>query len=265
MGLFDFFKKKETSEKTEKTESNLLLAMPMFENNERYSIENVIQDLKDFWGLSVTDFTGDDNSAIFKINGELIAVAFVGAQIPWEDISGTAKYTYSWQTAEEDLKNFDGHAIVSVMSGPKSQLERFTILSKLLCSILSTSNSLGIYQGSQTLLISKSQYLEYIPDLQQQKSPIHLWIYIGIRTSEQGNSIYTYGLKEFGKQEMEVLNSQLPLEELYGFISNIIAYVIDSDVTFKNGETLGYTMDQKIKITSSQGILVEGQTLKLEM
>jgi len=257
MGLFSFFKK-------EKTENNILLAMPMFNNNERYNINDVIENLKTFWGLMITDFTGDDNSAVFKIEGEMVALAYMPAPIPWEDIQGSAQYAYNWQTATQDLENHNGHAIVSIMSSQKNQKERFTILSKLLCSILSTSNSIGVYQGSQTLLIPKSQYLENIEEIKQ-GTPLTLWIYIGIRPSEQGNSIYTYGLSNFGKQEMEVINSKLQIEELYNFISNISAYVINSDVTFRNGETLGYTEEQKIKITSSKGQFTEGQTLKLEM
>jgi len=257
MGLFSFFKK-------EKTENNILLAMPMFNNNERYNINDAIENLKTFWGLMITDFTGDDNSAVFKIEGEMVALAYMPAPIPWEDIQGSAQYAYNWQTATQDLENHNGHAIVSIMSSQKNQKERFTILSKLLCSILSTSNSIGVYQGSQTLLIPKSQYLENIEEIKQ-GTPLTLWIYIGIRPSEQGNSIYTYGLSNFGKQEMEVINSKLQIEELYNFISNISAYVINSDVTFRNGETLGYTEEQKIKITSSKGQFTEGQTLKLEM
>jgi len=257
MGLFSFFKK-------EKTENNILLAMPMFNNNERYNINDVIENLKTFWGLMITDFTGDDNSAVFKIEGEMVALAYMPAPIPWEDIQGSAQYAYNWQTAAQALENHNGHAIVSLMSSQKNQKERFTILSKLLCSILCTSNSIGVYQGSQTLLIPKSQYLENIEEIKQ-GTPLTLWIYIGIRPSEQGNSIYTYGLSNFAKQEMEVINSKLQIEELYNFISNISAYVINSDVTFRNGETLGYTEEQKIKITSSKGQFTEGQTLKLEM
>jgi hypothetical protein len=41
--------------------------------------------------------------------------------------------------------------------------------------------------------------------------------------------------------------------------------VIDSDVTFNNGETFGYTAEQKIKITKSKGKFVEGETLKLAL
>lgn len=263
MGLFDFFRKKESS--IQKSESSTILAMPMFNNSERYNISEVIEELKNSWGLNITDFTGDDDSAIFKINDDLVAIAYIPAQIPWEDISGTAKYAYNWQTAEEELKNHNGHAIVSIISATKNQVEGYSLLSKLLSSILSTSNAIGIYQGSQTLIIPKSQYLEKCDDLHQKKSPIHLWIYIGIRTSSEGNSIYTYGLNEFGKQEMEIIDSQLPIEELYDFISNIIAYVVDSNITFKSGETLGYTADQKIKIISSKGKFVQSQTLKLEM
>lgn len=263
MGLFDFLKKKENN--LAKTENSIILAMPMFNNNEKYQINDVIQNLETFWKVPVSDFTGDDNSAVFKIDNEMVAVAFMPNQIPWEDIKGTAQYAYNWPTAIEDLEKHNGHAIVSIMSGEKSQKERFTILSKLLCSILSTSNSIGIYQGSQSLLIPKSQYLENIDELKQLGAPIQLWIYVGIRTSNEGNSIYTYGLNKFGKQEIEVINSKINIEELYRFILNITSYIVNSDITFKDGETLGYTEDQKIKITSSKGQFVEGQTLKLEM
>ncbi|MNL84106.1 hypothetical protein D3C87_2119600 [compost metagenome] len=64
---------------------------------------------------------------------------------------------------------------------------------------------------------------------------------------------------------MEIQKSPQDLAELFNFFSNIISYVINNDVTLRNGETLGYTEDQKIKITASQGMFVEGQTLRLEI
>ncbi|WP_208025574.1 DUF4261 domain-containing protein [Niastella caeni] len=36
-------------------------------------------------------------------------------------------------------------------------------------------------------------------------------------------------------------------------------------MNFKDGETIGYTEDQKIKITSSKGVFVDGESFKLEM
>lgn len=263
MGLFDFFKKKELS--AEKQESKILLAMPMFNGGEAYQLDDIINNLKSFWGLTVTEIDGDNSTAVFKVNGEMVALAYMPVQIPMGDIEGTAQYAYNWQNATQELKDHKGHAIVSLMAGNKTTLERFRILSKVLCAILSTSNAIGIYQGNQSLLIPKSQYLDNIDELKEDGTPITLWVYFGLRKSDKGNNLYTYGLTEFGKQEIEIINSKLDIEEVYDFVANIVAYVVGSDVTFKSGETLGYTADQKIKITSSKGVFVDGQSLKLEI
>ena len=45
---------------------------------------------------------------------------------------------------------------------------------------------------------------------------------------------------------------------------NIAGYIIQEDVTLQDGETLGYTAEQKLPITRSQGINVEGMSLKIE-
>ncbi|UQB69976.1 DUF4261 domain-containing protein [Epilithonimonas zeae] len=263
MGLFDIFKKKE--ERKENQESRILLAMPMFVNGDRYELNAIVDHLKNYWNLAVTDIDGDDETAILNIDDEKVAIAFMPIAIPIEDITGTAQYAYNWPTVLDEVKNSTGHSIVSVLSGTKTDAERFKLLSKILHSILTTSNSIGIYQGSQTLLIPKEQYLESAENLKNDATPVNLWVYIGLRESEEGNSVYTYGLSAFGKLEMEIINSKLGLEELYDFIYNICAYVINSNVTFKDGETLGYTAEQKINITLSKGQLVDGQTLKLEM
>ena len=67
------------------------------------------------------------------------------------------------------------------------------------------------------------------------------------------------------KMEMEVIDSKIGLEEIHELMSNIASYVIGNNITFNNGETLGYTEAQKIKITRSKGQFVDGQSLKLEI
>ena len=55
MGLFDFFKKKETKEtpKPEKENNSLALSMPMFKGGS-YSLDKVLEDLKSHWGLEIS-------------------------------------------------------------------------------------------------------------------------------------------------------------------------------------------------------------------
>lgn len=263
MGLRDIFKKKQQAEQT--AENAILLAMPLFTNGDRYHLTDVLEHLKSHWGLAISNTEGNDDTAIITVDGESAAIAFMPVPIPSGDIDGTLPYAYNWPTAKEDLTHFTGHAIVSMLTGTKTTLERYILFSKVLHSILATSQSVGIYQGGQTLLIPREQYLESAEGLHEDLLPVDLWIYLGLRRSESGNSVYTYGLSGFGKNEMEVINSALGLDELYDFMANICAYVVGSNVTLRNGETIGFSAEQKIKITHSKGQFVEGESLKLHL
>ncbi len=263
MGLFNFFKKKEQQEESRK--GNLLLAMPMFNNGETFELNKVTDYLKNNWNSSISDIEGESETVTFSIQGETVALATIPVQIPWGDIEGTAQYSYNWTTAKKDLENHDSHIIVTVMSSKNSEFERFKIFTKVLSSIVATTSCLGVYQGSQSLLIPRQQYLDNAEGLKTDQIPLNLWVYVGLRKGENGNSAYSYGLTAFEKLEMEFINAKLDLEEMHSFLSNICAYVNSSNVTFKSGETLGYTAEQKIKITKSKGQFVEGQTLKLEL
>ncbi len=93
--------------------------------------------------------------------------------------------------------------------------------------------------------------------------PLNLWIYFGLCPNDKGQSGYTYGLREFNKMEMEILNSPRSLEDIRGFLFNISHYVLDYDVTFQDGQTCGLSEKEKIAITVSQGKFVDSNTLKL--
>lgn len=263
MGLFDFLKKSEKPK--EDKPGGVLLAMVMFNNGETFELEKVIGYLKSHWSIEVTKVSGSNETVNFAVQGEVVALLSMQFQIPWADVQKTAQYAYNWTTAAEDLKHHNAHVIVTVMSNTKSQIERYGIWTKVISSILATSNGLGVYQGSQSLLISKEQYLDSAEVLKSGLIPVDLWVYIGLRKGDIGNNAYTYGLTAFGKLEMEFINANLELGDMYSFLINICAYVIKSNVNFKSGETLGFTMEQKIKITKSPGLFVEGQSLKLEL
>lgn len=263
MGIFSFLKKKQ--EQGNNSKNNILLAMPIFNDGARYQLNKIIENLRTQWDYEIEDFAGDDEAASFSINGETIGLAYMSIPIPWDDIEGTAKYAYNWPNAVVELENHTGHAILSVMTSHNSTLERFKILSKILCSILITTECVGVYQGSQSLLIQRDLYLYYLEELEKNNAPVPLWIYMGLREYTDRSSGYTYGLKEFNKQEIEIIDSKLSLEELYNFLQNIAAYIIENDITLKTGETIGFSAEQKIAITSSKGKFVEGESLKLEI
>jgi len=259
MGLFDLFKKEKKKEET----LSIALAMPLFKNGESYDLNAAISHLNNFWNLDIQKPEGDKNSAVIKMNGYMIAIAFMPAPVPGDDIEGTAQYAYNWPKALEELKDHTGHAIVSVIGGSSSAKERYSTLTMLLHAILSTSNAVGVYQGNETLLIPKGQYLEFSGMLKDGGIPVPLWVYIGLRKNGDKNSVYTFGLKSFGKKELEIIDSTENMDALYDFVLNICSYIISSDVTLNPGETFGYTAEQKISISSAKGAFTEGEVLRL--
>ncbi len=264
MGFFDLFKKKDSKPEVPK-QNNLLLSMPMFNSNEKFSLDALINDLKTYWHLDISEVSGNDEVATFDINGESVAVAIMPVPLPKEELEDIYAYNYLWKEASEDLKTMTNHAIVSVLASETDVVERFKIFTKLNASILrTTTNSLGIYKGNQTLLLPKALYLDFADFLKEDMLPIQLWVYIGIVNNEKTNSVYTYGLEAFNKTEIEVIESSLSSNDLYEFLLQILDYVIGSNVFLKDGETIGFSAEQKIKITQSKAIFLEGDSLKLE-
>ena len=279
MGLFDWFKNKKSKIELERskedkpfetenneTENNILLAMPIFNGTDSYDLEGVVADLKDYWNVTVSDISGDEQTATMTINGVLVALASMPAPIPTKEIENIAPHNYLWKTALEDCKNHQSHAIVTVLSSKDVPvLERYKILTQLNASVLRTSKAIGIYQGTQTLLLAKELYLDFANFLLEDQLPIQLWIYIGLVEGEAGSSIYTFGLKYFNKMELEVLDSPMEKMDLYDFLLSIVGYIVEQDVILKDGETIGFSAEQKVKITASKGQFLEGDTLKLEL
>ncbi|MCH5715516.1 DUF4261 domain-containing protein [Niabella hibiscisoli] len=100
--------------------------------------------------------------------------------------------------------------------------------------------------------------------MSEEDLPLYNWICFGLRKERGKQSVYTYGLADFGKQEMEIIDSEKSLEELNEMMFNLAHYVIAYDVILKDGETIGVSAEQKLKITESEGKFTAGKTFKIE-
>jgi len=61
-----------------------------------------------------------------------------------------------------------------------------------------------------------------------------------------------------------VLDYQATPAELRDFLIDISGYVVEYNVTLKDGETIGFTAEQKLPITRSEGVYVKGDSLKIK-
>lgn len=255
-----FWKKKKGKVKQD---GSIILGMLMLQNETTFSLNALVTDFSENYIEKIDELTGDDATAAFTIAGETVAIGYMPVPIPAGDIEGTALYAYNWPSVLEDVKEHKSHLIVSLLASSEDPIKRFKLFTQVVCSLLRTTDATGVYMGNQSLLIPKEDYLSDAAFMSDEYLPLNLWIYFGLRHSSNSNSGYTYGLKEFGKLEMEVLDSSKNLEQVREFLFNIAHYVLEYDVTFEDGQTCGVSEDERITISLSIGKLVESKTFKL--
>lgn len=273
MGIFDFFRKKKNIKQsiveTEKPtqEKNILVAFPIFINNERLDLDKLTNHLIAFWNLKINVQNRDDSFAMLDIEEQLLSLSFIPAPIPLQELDNAIQQAYSWKNAKQELENQTGHIIISILDSKKSDIDRHFILTKLLSSIFLThKDCIAVYKENQCLLLERKFYLASVEDIQEGRVPVPAWIYIGIIKTEKGFDSYTFGMKNFDLPEIEVINLNLKPDQLYTLILNISTYTISNNIRFKDGETFPIGSNNvRMKISESKGIYLENNSLKFEL
>lgn len=245
-------------------ETRTVLGMIALENTIFPKTEKFIEVFEEDWGISVdlSALNGEENSAtVLQIGGQIVALMFIDKPIPWNDVAQVCKLAYYWKEAEETLKPHQAHIIVSIMS-EEDGITKYNLLTKVTASLLKISPALGVYMGTQNLVMPVERYIEESELLHSNSLPISLWVYFGLYAEEDGAiSGYTYGLSEFGKMELEISHSTQSLTDIYGFLFNISHYLLVQSPELKDGETIGMTADQKVMMTHQESRYLEGITV----
>ncbi len=244
-------------------ENSIVLAMVMLQTIEVFNFGAFKKDLINYYNYNIRDKSDKDDTVTFQVEGETVAIMFMPFPIPEGDIEATSKYAYNWKTAADDLKDHKAHIVISLIWGGNDAKKRFKILTSAVCSILRTHKASGVYVGAQSLLIPKQQYINEVKNRGIDELLLNLWIYFGMRTINEKNYGYTYGLSAFNKKELEILHSEKSLREIREFLYNMAHYVLDADIEFETGQTCGVSENERIKITLSKGYFVKGETFKL--
>jgi hypothetical protein len=265
LGFISKLFKNDSSETKADSESNVVLGMVLLKEVDKIDFKKISDQLKYKYDINITKEEVDSvrGVAVFKLNNSQIAIMLMDIPIPGDELEFPSQISYLWPEAKDLTPTHKGHIIISVSSTTDNKLNMFKNFTKVASTVLTNTNSLGIYLGNQTLVLPTDFYVGGAKSMTDEELPLLNWIYFGLRKENGKNSGYTFGLKEFGYDELEILNSSNPIEEIQSMLFNISHYIIQGNVELNDGETIGLTEDQKIKIEKSQGVQVEGTTLKL--
>ena len=231
----------------------------------RFDAEKYVKDLKEDWGMSYDfEITHDNNTIIADNNGMILTASLMPAPIPDNEAVEQAKTNYRWKEAIEVAEKHKAHLLVSVINrGDMDNIEGAKHYVKLLANATKQEGCLGI--NILGTVIHPQMYYDFAKLYDENDDfPIENIVYIGIYGDENNTvSGYTYGIEQFGKKELEIIKSSEEAEEVYNFLASISDYIITSDIVLNDGETIGFSEEQKIQISVSKGIALDGETIKL--
>ncbi|MDO1451669.1 DUF4261 domain-containing protein [Rhodocytophaga aerolata] len=226
IGLFSFF---QTEKKIEVKDNKLILGMVLLDEPNSVDITKVTAELRNKWHLTVDEQESDTETAVLTIEGYTIAIGTIPKPIPGEEVKRAASYSYFWKKGVEEASQHKAHIILSILNAGKNPIQENLLYSKVAAAVLANSNSSGIYLGGRTLLLKKDFYLDNAETMTEEDLPLYNWVYFGLRQENGKQSVYTYGLSDFNKLEMEIVNSNHSFEELSDMMYNLCATPRNSD------------------------------------
>lgn len=238
----------------------VLLSTPEFEVKEFRTI------LRDDWGIECPEKpekpNGRENTIVFESEGMMATVGLMEAKVP----DGEAEYwaNSNFVTREKSVaaaKEHQAHLLVAVLGRGHEPLKAGEFFVKVVTACLKAPNALGIYDCGTVWL--PEHFIQAAMVMKEGETPLNALVFVGLYQDEKGVSSWTNGLHSFGKEELEIIASSHTPSEVYELMYNISAYIIQQGAVLRNGETLGYTAKQKLPLTLSKGVYVEGQSMKI--
>lgn len=240
----------------------VLLSTPEF------NVEEFRKVLREDWGIECpedsvdSEKTEDQGIALaFYVDGMMATVGLMEAKVP----GGEAEYwaNSNFMTRDKSIaaaQNHQAHLLVAIL-GKGSPMRAGELFVKIASTCLKASNALGIY--SCGTVWPSEDYIRLAMIMKDGEFPLTNLVFVGLYQNEKGVSSWTNGLHAFGKEELEVIDSSQSPSEVYELVFNISSYILQQGAVLRDGETLGYSADQKLPIKLSQGVYVEGQSLKI--
>ena len=223
--------------------------------------------LKEDWGIIIDKDPKeeDSQSLVETVNDMNLIVSLMPAPIPNNEAVNNAKTNFYWEEAVDVAKNHKAHVLVSVLGGEKNLLGATDLFVKVCTSCLKQDNAIAI--NTLGSVLQPEFYIEYAESsLNNNEFPLMNMVFFGIYSYDNGAtmSLYTYGLDVYGKLNMEIINSDKSVDETLSLLQSITEYVITADITLQDGETIGFSEEQKLKITAIDSEVLGEETLKID-
>ena len=231
-------------------------------SEDKWDKDKLISDLQADWGIELPKEDTEDEDTIVNFDKCRIVISKFPAPVPNEEAEINAENNWMWEEAVEVTKTHKAHIVVAILGDEEDLISRGLLYTKIMATCCKQEKAIGVFTSG--VVFEPSYYMNAAEMIRDGELPIFTWVWFGLYRTENGLSTYTYGMKAFGKYELEILDADEEVGKLLSFISAIASYILQDDVEFKDGETIGLSEEDIHQITLSKGVaLPEQDTLKI--
>lgn len=224
-------------------------------------MENYKQD----WNKELEGPEIDDGIIVCSSDNGHYTVSLLEEPLPLEEVVFDAEKNYRWEEAIKVAKLHKACLVISfITQDPDANLlENSKEFVRLMTTAANMKNAIGV--NTLGSVFNPVKYRELaLTYLKADLLPVPNLVFIGIYMGKYNTVCsYTIGLENFGKKEMEILESNKSPKEIYYFLLDVADFVIKENVTLKDGDTIKINRGERVPITESPGIALNAPSLKL--
>ena len=257
MGLFDRFKKK--------TSAAAKACAPQPVEADTFCLllmDRVMEDVAQAGGLVESVFGSGTVGKIDQGNPPMVHMvvkledvefwcSYMPFPVPPEEmrIPDTPQYSLFDDGEYQALRSSKSFWIIAQKGGGQSlegKRRVCRLLTRLAGALLKMEGAIGVYVSAAELLISRRVYLQHVSILEKNAGdpgyfPVPLWI--AIRQGQKGDKLLmgTWGLRQFGFQELWFLDPKSDWTEIHEKLYLMSIFQITGKELYKDGDTIAFT------------------------
>jgi len=216
----------------------------------------LIATFKTTWKLKVDSVNIADKTIVFNTSGgATVMIAYLEYPAATDEIGAAARLSWLWKTAAEETSKHQAQVVISVIGPANRSLDLHKIFTQAAAATLELTRSPGIFLEGQYLLLSNGYYTAAARNMVQNQSiPLYCWVYFGRPGAGNG---FTYGLTEFGLEELEIVNSTHAEIEVHAMLYDAAISIVKYGTRFQDGQTLTTEEGDKSVVHLVKGTYLE--------
>lgn len=186
-----------------------------------------------------------------------VVVAPFSFAMPMEAVMQGATRNYLWDDALDVVLNHTSHVAISIVEGPGNPLEEGILLAKLLAVATEQAGVSAIYTNG--VLYEASKYHEETEQLRDDMLPMANLIWVDMDFEDDDTiSLSTSGMELFKQLNVEFIHCPWHPEKAWNYILSVADYVLTSDTTVEDGDSVGRTDDEQMTVHINEPVHADG-------